>query len=660
MQLERSCDLSWTKKLFIWITIVLIFGLVAYYWKALNEDTLVKKGEVNLQQTDFFENGFIELNGEWEFYWNEFLKPEDFKQQNEDIDYTRVPGNWSQDLNGNQYKNKGFATYRMVINEIPDEVYFGFKKSNIRNASKIYINGDVVLEDGYVSQSLEDSIPGNNSEIIYFELYAETAEIIIHASNHEYIVGGISKPLLFGLQQELVSHQQQTIIFEFAMILVVFMVGIFYIILYLTSRHYRMMETATFALALSCLCFGAMGGMYSERIITVIFPDLTLNSTFRFGHILSALSVIFVLNVVNKINDDFLSNRLKSIISVFFGVFIIFVLTLPLSSYLSTLTFYMSLVVGVFLWIWIKVFLMFFKKQDKGMEQIEHVTLIVAIFTVFLFWLDVMLYSFGVKAGMGIAFVCMAIFSLAIASLLIYRYTLYYKKSEELSIELLQTLEVLTEKSNQVRENELAFLQAQIKPHFLFNALNVISSMILNHSDQAYELVLSLSDYLRAKFDFYNKEKWISIRDELGLIYSYLDIEQARFEERLKVDVQLNDDIDFVVPPLLIQPLVENAVRHGVNMKKEGGTVSIHITKLTQGHLIKISDDGVGMTKEKVQDILEQVFSNEGGIGLQNIQNRMHRLFGEGLQIESVLGEGTTISVIIPDRRKYQNEITRD
>ncbi|WP_407271883.1 histidine kinase [Radiobacillus sp. PE A8.2] len=643
--------MSWSKNLFILVTVVLIIGLVAYYWNVLNEDTVVKRGEVNLSQSEFFEKGYIELNGEWEFYWRELLEPKDFEQQNEDIDYTLVPGNWSRDLHGNQYENKGFATYRMVINDIPDDIYFGFKKSNIRNASKVYINGEVVLEDGHVSKSLEGSIPGNNSDITYFELHDETAEIIIQASNHEYIVGGISRPLLFGLQQDLVRHQQQNIMFEFAMILVVFMVGVFYIILFFTSRYYRRMEPATFVLALSCLCFGAMGSMYSERIITVMFPDLTLNTTFRFGHIVSALSVIFVLNVVNKINDDFLSNRMKSIISVMFGVFIIFVLTLPLEVYLSTLTFYMIFVVGVFLWIWIKVFLTFFKKQDKGMKQIEHVTLIVAIFSVFLFWFDVMLYSFGIKADMKIAFLCMAIFSLAIASLLIYRYTLYYKKSEELSIELLQTLEVLTEKSNQVKENELAFLQAQIKPHFLFNALNVISSMILKRSDQAYELVLSLSDYLRAKFDFYNKEKWISIRDELGFIYSYLDIEQARFEERLKVDVQLNDDIDFVVPPLLIQPLVENAIRHGVNMKKEGGTVSIHITKITQGHLIKVSDDGVGMTREKIRDILDQAFSNKDGIGLQNIQNRMHRLFGKGLQIESSLGEGTTISVIIPDRR---------
>ncbi|WP_226035480.1 sensor histidine kinase [Aquibacillus saliphilus] len=652
--------MSWTKKLFILVTIVLIIGLVAYYWTVLHEDTVVKKGEVNLSQTHFFENGLIELNGEWEFYWEELLRPEDFEKQNENIDYTLVPGNWSRDFHGNQYEDKGFATYRMVINEIPDEVYFGFKKSNIRNASKVYINGEVVLEDGHVSKSFEDSVPGNNSEIIYFEMDTKTAEIIVHASNHEYIVGGIAKPLLFGLQQKLVSHQQQTIMFEFAMILVVFMVGIFYLILFFTSRYYRMMEPATFVLALSCLCFGAMGSMYSERIITVMFPDLTLNSTFRFGHILNALSVIFALNVVNKINDAFLSNRMKSILSAIFGFFIIFVLTLPLNLYLSSLNFYLLFVVAMFLSIWIKVFLMFFKKPDKGMEQIEHVTLIVAIFAVFLFWFDVMLYSFGIKADMVIAFWCMAIFSLAIASLLIYRYTLYYKKSEELSKELLRTLEVLTEKSNQVRENELAFLQAQIKPHFLFNALNVISSMILHRSDQAYELVLSLSDYLRAKFDFYNKEKWISIRDELGFIYSYLAIEKARFEERIKVDVQLEDDIDFVVPPLLIQPLVENAVRHGVNMKKEGGTVSIRITKLTQGHLIKVSDDGVGMTNEKLRDILDQTFSNEDGIGLQNIQNRMHRLFGKGLQIESSLGEGTTISVIIPDRRIYQNEITHD
>ncbi|MGM8365665.1 sensor histidine kinase [Virgibacillus sp. W0181] len=647
-----------TKQVFLWVSFVVIVGLGIYYWDALNNEGLVKDGEVNISETDFANNGVIKLNGEWEFYWGKLLTSEDLEGLDTTVPYINVPGSWIRDLDGNRYANKGFATYRMVINDIPENQFFGMKKSNIRNASKIFVNGELVLEDGQVTRTLEKSIPGNNSEMVYFEMNESTAEIIIQASNHEYIVGGISKPILFGSQREMIKGQQQSIIFEFAMIFIVFMVGVFYTILFITSKYYRIKEPATFALAFACLCFGIMGSIYSERIITIIIPEITLSSTFRFGHIVNALSGIFVLMVVNKINAKFLPNQVRNIIAIIFGFLILFALSLPLEIYLGTLTFYMIFGVCAFFSMWLRIFWLYLNKKHAVNSSVEHITLVIAMFCVFQFWFDVTIYSFGLTSNMDVAFFCMAVFSIAIASLLIHRYTLYYKKSAELSYELLETLNIVSEKSSQVDEKELAFLQAQIKPHFLFNALNVIASLVLTNRDKAYELVLSLSDYLRAKFDFYNKEQWISVHEELDFIYAYLKIEKARFEDRLKVIASIEDGVDFVVPPFIIQPIVENAVRHGINMKKEGGTVTITIEKTAEGHNISVSDDGIGISEEKLQNILHSNRSNGDGIGLHNIQKRMKRLFGYGLSIESVQGKGTTISLNIPDRGGVDNEIS--
>ncbi|MGM8212206.1 histidine kinase [Virgibacillus sp. W0430] len=649
--------MNWTRKVVLWLLCFIIVGLGIYYWHALHNEGLVKRGEVNISETNFANNGILKLNGEWEFYWGELLTSEAIGQLDTTPSYIKVPGSWIRDLDGNRYANKGFATYRMRITDIPENHFFGMKKSNIRNASKIFVNGELVLEDGKVSQTMEKSIPGNNSEMVYFEMNESTAEIIIQASNHEYIVGGISRPILFGSQREMIKSHQQSIIFEFAMIFIVFMVGVFYAILFVTSKYYREKEPATFALAFACVCFGIMGSIYSERIITIIIPEITLSSTLRFGHIVNALSGIFVLLVVNKINATFLSNRVRNVIAIIFGFLILFALSLPLEIYLGTLTFYMIFGVCAFFIMWLRVFWLFFNKKHVINNSVEHVTLVVAMFCVFQFWFDVTIYSFGLTSNMNVAFFCMAVFSIAIASLLIHRYTLYYRKSAELSYELLEALNIVSEKSSQVDEKELAFLQAQIKPHFLFNALNVIASLVLTNRDKTYELVLSLSDYLRAKFDFYNKEQWVSIHDELDFISAYLKIEKARFEERLKVIVSIEKGVDFVVPPFIIQPLVENAVRHGINMKKEGGTVTITIKKTAEGHIISIADDGIGIAEDKLHTILHNNRSNGEGIGLHNIQTRMERLFGYGLSIESVQGKGTTISVHIPNRGGINNEI---
>ncbi|GEM04804.1 histidine kinase [Halolactibacillus miurensis] len=638
------------KYIYVCVFIVILISLGFIYYSVLHQPNIVNEGQLSLEGTDFRNSGMIELNGEWEFFWEEILFPKDFPSDKTPV-FMNVPGSWYTDIEGNHYQNKGFATYRMVIEDIPNDMFFGLKKSNIRNASAIFINGKKYLEDGRVSTTLSESVPGNNPEMMYFELTSDTVEIIIHVSNHEYIVGGISKPLLFGLQQPLLTHQYQSITFEFAIILVVFIVGIFYTILFFTSKYYRMMEPATLMLALSCLCFGVMASMYSERILTIIFPDLTLTATFRIGHLLNALTVIFVLHTVYRINDKFLSKRLTWFLTSMFSIFILFVLIFPLEIYLSTLTFYMCFAVALFLLIWLRLVVLLFKSRDKNNDLTEHSLLSVAIFSVFLFWVDVLLYSTGITSNMSIAFFNMAVFSISLAALLIYRYTLYYKKSEELSNELLETLEVVTEKTNLVKENEIAFLQAQIKPHFLFNALNVISSIILTNQDKAYELVLSLSDYLRAKFDFYNKEKWISIHEEIELIESYVIIEKARFEERLSMFINIPEQVDFMVPPLLIQPLVENAIRHGVNKKKAGGVVSLSINCTGEGHILKVKDNGVGMSKETVALILSSNQTASNGIGLMNVQMRMQQLFGYGMEIQSEVGKGTTIIIHIPNQK---------
>ncbi|MGM8213023.1 ATP-binding protein [Virgibacillus sp. W0430] len=214
-----------------------------------------------------------------------------------------------------------------------------------------------------------------------------------------------------------------------------------------------------------------------------------------------------------------------------------------------------------------------------------------------------------------------------------------------------QTLLELKNSVEQALDSEVLSLQAQIKPHFLFNALNIISSVIATEPLKANDLLLSLADYMRAKFDFHNRDKWIHIDDEMDFLQSYLIIEKARFEERLTIQYELDEHLDFEIPPFLIQPLVENAVRHGVNKNKEGGTVKIIIKKEHKGYRITVSDDGIGMSKTKVNRLLnEQYVSKKQGIGIQNIQGRLKRLFGCALEIESEIGKGTVFRMLIPER----------
>ncbi|GAB6154927.1 sensor histidine kinase [Desulfosporosinus burensis] len=196
---------------------------------------------------------------------------------------------------------------------------------------------------------------------------------------------------------------------------------------------------------------------------------------------------------------------------------------------------------------------------------------------------------------------------------------------------------------------EIRALQAQIQPHFLFNTLNTIVSLIRMQPEKAREVLIFLGEFLR-----HNMRQGVvfhSVREECEHVQAYLAIEEARFRDKLKVNLDIGaGTAGVLLPPLILQPLVENAVRHGLLPKENGGTVTIH-THIEGDNLdVVVQDDGIGISNFKLRDIIEgdQDERDEIGIGLKNVHRRLLRLYGQGLLIESTLGEGTIISFRVP------------
>ncbi|MFD1266080.1 ATP-binding protein [Paenibacillus motobuensis] len=206
---------------------------------------------------------------------------------------------------------------------------------------------------------------------------------------------------------------------------------------------------------------------------------------------------------------------------------------------------------------------------------------------------------------------------------------------------------------------ETACLQAQIQPHFLFNTLNSISALSEFDLTRMRTLLDVFGLYLQASFDFQNLNRFVTLKHELELVRSYLYIEQERFEERLQIEWDLDEHLSLQLPPLTIQPLVENAVRHGVLGRLEGGTVQIRI--LDQGDFAEISviDNGVGMDEETLGNLLQRkpdqdflsrsdpASKRRPGIGLYNTDRRLKQIYGKGLQFKSKRGIGTQVSFIV-------------
>lgn len=210
-----------------------------------------------------------------------------------------------------------------------------------------------------------------------------------------------------------------------------------------------------------------------------------------------------------------------------------------------------------------------------------------------------------------------------------------------------QRNQVLFENSEiQSKQFELAFIRAQMDPHFVHNSLNVIEGVIAEDKEKAGSLVNDLSHYLRNIFDYSNSEKFISIHEELGAVQFYVRIEQARFPNKIFVNYEIDPGIQLKVPRFVIQPLVENAIKHGIRKRKIAGTVTIRVKELEHSFLIAVEDDGVGIEDADKYKMLE--YSPGKGIGLANINARLKAEYGTQLHIVSEKGNGTAVRFDVP------------
>jgi two-component system LytT family sensor kinase len=192
---------------------------------------------------------------------------------------------------------------------------------------------------------------------------------------------------------------------------------------------------------------------------------------------------------------------------------------------------------------------------------------------------------------------------------------------------------------------EVRALRAQISPHFIYNALSAIGSLIRTDPEQARELIGEFAEFTRYSFRAHGE--FTTLAEELRSIDRYLLLERARFGDRLQVRLQVAPEVlPVVVPFLCLQPLVENAVRHGLATKPGGGTISIVAADAGAECHITVEDDGVGMDP----DLLLRRSPGEGHVGLGNVDDRLRSVFGEsfGLVVETALGAGTRVSMRVP------------
>ncbi len=209
---------------------------------------------------------------------------------------------------------------------------------------------------------------------------------------------------------------------------------------------------------------------------------------------------------------------------------------------------------------------------------------------------------------------------------------------------------IATEK--ELYESKVAVMTSQIQPHFMYNALTSIAMMCNIDPKTASEATVTFAKYLRTNMDSLRQTAPVPFEQELEHLKKYLYIEKLRFADKLNIEYDITVT-DFVIPLLSVQPIVENAVKHGVGMKKKGGTVKIATRETDNAFEVIISDDGVGF------DTTVQKNDGRSHVGMENTRTRLKEMCGGEIHTESTVGEGTTVTIILPkEGQKHEDTLS--
>lgn len=194
------------------------------------------------------------------------------------------------------------------------------------------------------------------------------------------------------------------------------------------------------------------------------------------------------------------------------------------------------------------------------------------------------------------------------------------------------------------KEMQISLLKSQINPHFLFNTLNSISTLIHSSKEQARKVITQLSDIFRYALDSHGGEL-VKLVNEIDFIENYVRIQQVRFGERLKFQKDIDPTcLNILIPPMILQPLVENSVKYGIGPKEDGGTIQLTVRRSGKIVFFEVKDDGLGSNAKKVMD------GSSSGVGMANTDQRLRSYFGpqSGLRIRST-EKGYVVSFFVGD-----------
>ncbi len=612
----------------------LVLVVVATEWQNFINNRGLEKTELKAQQGildlsewDFDERPLHTLDGEWCFFYQKFIKPD-----GEDIlpdGFIRVPGLWNSfRYGGEEIGALAHGTYRLKVLLPPDSrEKFALKVSDMSGSYRLFVNGTEISSNGVIGTSRQEEKPQWKPLVRSLNTNSDELDIVVHVSNYHHIKGGMWESLVLGTEEAIYKNRELNLLVSLVVSGVLFISVYYYLIIF------AVIQSNMASLYLAAFSFMACLRELFVREVAILlpFPNLSFDLIAKLEYLtVPSGPLLLALAVYSLYRGSFPKKVLQVIVTVFAFYMVIILLT-PLKIFAVLMDLYIILFVVTV------VYLIYVVAKAAKSRRPGAGTLLFGMLFLFLTILLDIGYFYKLHNNYDLSYT----FSIGLIILILCQ-------MNSLSLYIAE----VSQRAQQLAKTEMAFLQAQIVPHFLHNTLNTVIHLTRESPEKARDLLVELSNYLRGKFNFdlYKRNTSVSLKYELDIVKSYLAIEIVRFNDRLEIEYRIEEQaLNCKILPFLLQPLVENAVRHGFKNKSDNCRLVISAMVQQNSLILSVADNGMGMPKEKIL-ALTKADTNEHGTGLYNINQRLSAAYGANLSISSEIDKGTTISITIPSR----------
>lgn len=564
------------------------------------------------------------LEGEWEFYYRQFIES-DPQGEPKMSEMLNVPSSWAGNpLYDSPYESGGYASYRAYIKGFsykdPVTIYI----PNIASAYRIYLDGQLVTESGTLSKSATDtwSTPSSSKQKIL--LTPKEHEIVIEISSESY--SGLYLAPIIADHSYTQNYTYSFLGIRYAFIgIVIYAAIILFILGFLSKVRYF---SGWLPVLFLCLAFRMMISTEGYAISQPWFFNLSYE---RMTLLMFASTFIIKLVSLIYLQDELrlkLSKEFTAFLSAAFLLVVVGVSFLPTSVYNNYYFVVLQLVSTL-----ADLYVINRLCQELAKGDPYAGRLCFAYLFIFAGITVDALYTNGMMPFLCSSFmpICLSLFALQLTII-----------HADKAAKLFQRAREARELEREVEKANMAVMISQIQPHFLYNALNTIKSLIRRDPKKAEQAVIDFSYYLRGNMDSLTHTEPIPFETELAHVKYYCDIELLRFSDKLKIEYDIQEK-KFCVPTLSIQPIVENAIKHGVTKKPEGGTVRISTASDDKDYIVTVKDDGVGFDPSTIEED-----DGRSHVGIQNIRYRFENMMHATVSIESEKGVGTCVIIRIP------------